>query len=151
MKRYAIREKLCVIYLRKNVLLHRQHGFNTLGKKWNKNKPLLESHPPQKMRSDTSPEGIVFLYSLTLLSPFKHTHVISSLSPSPLREKWLNFLFFNRGSSDWIKICSAWGYSTAEWRPIMALKRGTCIINHPFLSYPWRMRQGNPCLSKHRQ
>lgn len=33
MKRYAIREKLCVIYLRKNVLLHTENGFNTLGKK----------------------------------------------------------------------------------------------------------------------
>ena len=63
--------------------------------------------------------------------------------------KW--FWIFNRGSMDWIKICGARGSSSGEWRPKMALKRGTCIINHPFLSYSWHVRQGNPCLSEHRQ
>ena len=63
----------------------------------------------------------------------------------------IEFCLLNRGSLDWIKICGARGYSSGEWRPIMALKRETCIINHPFLSYPWHVRQGNPCLSEHRQ
>lgn len=93
----------------------------------------------------------VSLFIDVLSSPFKHTRVISSPSPSALREKWLNFPFFNAGISDWIKIRGAWGYGAAEWCPIMALKRGTCIINHPSLSYPWRTRQGNPCLSERRQ
>lgn len=51
-----------------------------------------------KMRTDSSSEGIVFLCSLMLLNPFKRTHVVSSLSPSPLRGKWLNFLFWTEAA-----------------------------------------------------
>lgn len=70
--------------------------------------------------------------------------------------KVIEFCLLYRGSSGWIKIFCAWGYtvvcSGGEWCPIMALKRKTCIINHLFLFlYPWHVRQENLCLSEHRQ
>lgn len=123
-----------------------------------------------KLRTDRSTEGLESLpkehFVSILLDAFKPFQTPDSCPTSPAFKtqsccfqpvsfttegKVIEFCLLNRGSLDWIKICGARGYSAGEWRPIMALKRETCIINHSFLSYPWRVRQGNPCLSEHRQ
>lgn len=99
-------------------------GLSHPGKAESKQAPSQISLPASRQKREKNGKRYVSwrycvsLFIDALSSPFTHTRVISSPSPSALlRQKWLNFLFFNAGISDWIKICGAWGYGACWMTP----------------------------------